>query len=384
MRGGPRRSRGESGVSGRGAGTRLLDIEPAAHGFRMPAEWERHRATWIAWPHHQRDWAGKLATIHWDYVEMVRQIHAGEAVAILVKDGRQRERAAGMLERGGVDLGRVSFHRVPTNRGWIRDSGPLFLVRAGRRARGVAGRRLATDWRFNAWAKYSSWRLDDRVAGRIAAARGVARVEPCLVQDGVRRRIVLEGGSIDVNGRGLLLTTEGCLLGRRQARNPGLSREAMEGVLAAYLGVRKVLWLGGGIAGDDTHGHVDTVARFIGPRTIAAAHEGNREDENFRPLRDNLARLRRMTDLRGRPLRIIRLPMPRPLFFEGCRLPASYLNFYIANAAVLVPTFNDPADRVALDRLQAEFRDRPVVGVHAVNLAVGQGTIHCLTQQEPE
>ena len=356
-----------------------------ASGYRMPAEWDRHRATWIAWPHYRPDWEGKVATVHWDYVEIVRHLVEGEEVRILVPDRKLEKRARRMLGQGDVDLEHVFFHRVETNRSWLRDSGPIFVTRRSRRAGGSAGtadRIAVTDWKFSGWARYPNWKRDDCVPARVAKIRGLSRIVPRLEQGG-HQRIVLEGGSIDVDGAGTLLTTEECLLGRRQERNPGLTRVAMEAVLRTYLGVRKTLWLGGGIAGDDTHGHVDDVARFAGPATVAAAVEDDTSDVNHEPLRDNLSRLKSMTDARGRKLNVVAIPMPRPLLFCGDRLPASYLNFYIANHAVLVPTFNDPADRVALERIASLFPNREVVGIHALNLVVGQGTLHCLTQQEP-
>ncbi len=343
---------------------------------RFPAEWEPHGATWIAWPHHRPDWEEKMEAVQWDYVEIVRHLARGEEVDILVQDRDLEERARTMLRLGGVALERVLFHAVPTDRGWLRDSGPI-IVRRG------AEERVALDWRFNGWARYDNWKLDDRVASRIASIRGLECVEPVIEQRGTRRRVVLEGGAIDVDGEGTLLTTEECLLDGVQARNPGVSRDELERVFRDYLGVQKTIWLGRGIAGDDTHGHVDDIARFVAPATVVAVFEEDTRDENHEPLVENLERLERATDARGRRLRVVRLPMPRPRFFDDERLPASYANFYIADHAVLVPTFNDPADRVALDTIAGLFPSREVVGIHALNLVVGQGTLHCLTQQEP-
>lgn len=358
-----------------------IDATTARLRFRMPAEWEPHVATWISWPHYSRDWEGKMAAVHWDYVEIVRQLVRGEEVRILVQTRTLEARARRMLVNGGVDVNRVTFHIVQTDRSWLRDTGPTVV--AATRPGDRSSRRFLLDWGFNGWGRYPRWRRDDRVPGRVAAIRKLPRVEPHLEVGGRRRRVVLEGGSIDVNGRGLLLTTEGCLLGQRHPRNPGFSREDMERVFRQYLGIRKTLWLGRGIMGDDTEGHVDDLARFVGPRKVVAAQENDRHDLNYEPLRDNLSRLRRMTDTSGRRLSVVTLPMPRPLFFCGDRLPASYLNFYVANQMVLMPTFNDPADRIALNTLQRLFGDREVIGIHALNLVVGQGTLHCLTQQEP-
>ncbi len=333
-------------------------------GWRLPAEWEPHQATWIAWPHNRSDWPGKFAPIPWIYVEIVRHLHRGERVRILTTDA---ERPRRMLARAGVDLSRLDFFPFPTDRGWTRDYGPIF-VRRGRR-------RAIVNWRFNAWAKYPNWRLDDRVAARAAGALGLPLLEPGLV---------LEGGAIDVNGRGALLTTEECLLSPVQERNPGLTRAEVERALRRWLGARQVLWLGRGIAGDDTHGHVDDMARFVGPSTVVAAVERDRSDPNYQPLRENLGRLRAMKDQDGKRWRVVEIPMPRPLCFDGRRLPASYANFYIANKVVLVPTFHDPQDRVALTILAGLFPDRQVIGIHSVDLVWGLGTLHCLTQQEPE
>jgi agmatine deiminase len=345
---------------------------PAQRGFRMPAEWEPHEATWLAWPHNREDWPGKFGPIPWVYADIVYHLHHGERVRILVNDSSHERRARGQLRRRGVDLSRVDFPTVPTDRVWVRDSGPIFV-------RDAAGNVAATDWHFNAWAKYDNWRQDDKVPAAVAGWLGCERFE--AIRHG--RPVVLEGGSIDVNGEGLLLTTEECLLSPVQARNPGLSRSDLERVLHDYLGVEKVLWLGRGIAGDDTHGHVDDLARCVGPRTVVTVLEDDSNDANYVPLRENLDRLRGMRDQQGRALEVVTLPMPHPLYFRGQRLPASYANFYIANACVLVPTFNDPRDRVALGTLADLFPDRTVVGIHAGDLVWGLGTLHCLTQQQP-
>ena len=353
---------------------------PAAARFRMPAEWEPHRATWLVWPHNRADWDVKTSAVEWCYVEIVRHLTRGERVGIVCQSEVVARRAGSRLRRGGVDLGAVDRLVAPTDRSWIRDTGPLFVTRP---AEGGRSEVAATDWRFIGWARYRAWRRDDDLPRRLARHLNVRRIAPTVRAAGRRRRMVLEGGSIDVNGRGLLLTTEACLLGEVQKRNPGATREDIAGALRTHLGVERVLWLGAGIAGDDTHGHVDDVARFVAPDTVVAAWEPDPADDNHAPLADNLARLRAMEDLEGRRLRVVRLPMPRPIAFDGVRLPASYLNFYIANRSVLVPTFNDPADRIALGRLAALFAGREVIGVHAADLILGLGAVHCLTQQEP-
>ncbi len=343
----------------------------------MPAEWEPHRATWIAWPHNRADWPGRIEAVRWCYVELVRRLAAAERVEIVFQDGASEARALRRLARAGVDAGRVGAHRFPTDRGWVRDSGGTFVRRA---TAGEAPAVALVDWRFNGWARYDDWARDDRLPRRIAAARRVRRVVP---RAGGRPPMVLEGGSIDVNGAGAALATEECLLDPAiQPRNPGMDRGGVERALEAYLGIDTVVWLGRGIAGDDTHGHVDDVARFVAAGTVVAAAEPNPGEVNHAPLADNLRRLG-AARVGGRRLTVVPLPMPRPLWFDGQRLPASYLNFYIANGLVLVPTFNDPADRVALGRLAELFPGREVVGIHAVDLVLGLGTLHCLTLQEP-
>ena len=327
----------------------------------MPAEWESHAATWIGWPHNVSDWPGKFPPIPWVYGEIVRALTRGELVRILVNSAAHEAGAKRVLKKVGVDLAKVDFLRFPTNRGWTRDFGPIFV----RKGNALAIARF----HFNAWAKYKDWKKDDKIP-ELAARRFKLPL--------VDAKIVLEGGSIDVNGQGTLLTTEECLLDPKvQTRNPGMSRAEIEAALRAALGVTTTIWLGQGIAGDDTHGHVDDLCRFVNPTTVVLCTEHNPRDVNYAPLKDNHERLE------GRGIEIVDLPMPAPLFFDGVRLPASYANFYISNAAVLVPTFNDPNDRVALGILAELFTDRPVIGIHAVDLAWGLGTIHCLTQQEP-
>jgi agmatine deiminase len=352
---------------------------PAQLGYRMPAEWEPHAATWIAWPHNRDDWPGKFGPIPWVYVEIVRLLSRVERVNVVVKGGKMRRRAADCLDRAGVPLDRVEFVKAATDRVWLRDSGPTFVVND----REEGDRIGLIDWRFNAWAKYDNHHHDDRLPRCLARRLGLRRWVPKVEIDGGPTRVVLEGGAIDVNGRGTLLTTEECLLSDVQARNPGLDRGALERVLADYLAARHVIWLGRGIAGDDTHGHVDDLARFVDPCTVVTVVESRPSDPNYEPLQENWQRLQEARDQDGEPLRVVALPMPAPVVFEGQRLPASYANFYIANGLVLVPTFNDPADREALGILASLFPDREVVGIHAVDLVWGLGTLHCLSQQQP-
>jgi agmatine deiminase len=345
----------------------------AAERWRMPAEWRPHRATWLAWPHNARDWPGKFAPIPWVYAEIVRHVARAEAVHLLVEGAAGEGRARRTLSRAGVDLAGVRFHRVRTDRVWMRDAGPVFVAKDAGRA--IAG------FRFNAWAKYRDFRNDARIPARAARALGL----PILPVRRAGRDVVLEGGAIDVNGRGTVLATEECLLDPAvQVRNPGFSRADYESVFEEALGAGNTIWLGKGIAGDDTHGHVDDLARFVGPRTIAVCREPDARDPNHRALEESRERLESARLEDGSRPELVSLPMPAPVVFDGRRLPASYANFYVCNAAVLVPTFDDARDRVALGVLAELFPDRPVVGIHALDLVWGLGTLHCLSQQEPE
>ena len=355
---------------------------PRQLGYRMPAEWERHEATWLAWPHNSEDWPGKFASIPWLYAEIVRLLAARERVQLIVEDAAMERRVEGMLHRAGANLDQVSFHRWPTDRGWTRDSGPIFIRKDG--VRNAEGQVALTNWRFNAWAKYDDWRLDDKLPGRIEKLLGLPSWQPFVQnQNGTKCHCVLEGGSIDVNGAGLLLTTGECLLSEVQQRNPGVSREQLERVFHDYLGIDQVIWLGRGIVGDDTHGHVDDIARFAASDTIVAAVEPNTSDPNHAPLAENLARLKAARTPSGKQFNIVELPMPHAVIFRGQRLPASYANFCIANGLVLVPTFHDPNDRIALNTLAQVFPDREVIGVHSMDLIWGLGALHCMTQQQP-
>ncbi len=345
---------------------------PRDGGWRMPAEWDPHEATWLAWPHHEPDWPGKFGPIPWVYADIVRHLHTGEFVHLLVQNADAEAEVRDLLSTVGVDLTRVRFFPFPTDRVWLRDSGPIFLVND-------ANEVAASDWRFNAWAKYPNWEQDDQVPLRIAKALGLPHFQPQFAG----KRVVLEGGSIDVNGAGLLLTTEECLLSPVQERNPGMRREDYEAVFKDHLGIEKVLWLSHGIVGDDTHGHVDDLARFVAPGRIVAAYEENRSDPNFSILDENWRRLESMKDASGKKFEVIKLPMPDPVLWEGDRLPASYANFYIGNEKVLVPTFNDGKDRLALGILADLFPDRSVVGIHCLDLVLGLGTLHCMSQQQP-
>lgn len=355
---------------------------PNSLGYRMPAEWEPHTATWIAWPHNRDDWPGKFAPVPWVYTEIVRHLSRAEKVNIVVRGQAMQHRVSDQLDSVGVDLDAVEFFKAATDRVWMRDSAPTFVVnnQPGLAALDPVG---LVGWKFNGWAKYDNHQRDARLPGKFERWLSLPRWTPQVEQGGARVRVVMEGGAIDVNGRGTLLTTEECLLGDVQARNPGLDRAGIEKVFADYLGVRHVVWLGRGIDGDDTHGHVDDLARFVDPRTVVTVVEPRTDDPNHQPLQENLRRLSAACDQDGTPLRVVELPMPRPVVFHGQRLPASYANFYIANGLILVPTFNDPADRIALNTLADLFPGREVVGIHCVDLVLGLGTLHCLSQQHP-
>jgi agmatine deiminase len=346
-----------------------------ASRYRMPAEWEPHRATWIAWPHHEPDWPGKLGPIPWVYAEIARVLAAHEPVEILCHSDDVRERAHVALAAHDVRLDRVRLHIVPSDRVWLRDSAPTGV-------HGPDGGVTLLNWAFNGWAKYDNFQLDAGVGAAIAALAGAPRVEPAR-PDG-RGRLVLEGGGIEVNGAGALLVTEEWLLSDRQVRNPGLARADYERLFAEWLGATRTIWLGEGCVGDDTHGHIDDIARFVARDVVVLAHEDDPADENHARSLDNLRRLERAAEEPGQPaFRVVTLPFPRPVIMDGQRLPASYANFYIANSVVLVPTFNDPNDRVALNTLAELMPGHSIVGIHSVDLVWGLGTLHCLTQQEP-
>ena len=341
----------------------------------MPAEWEPHRATWIAWPHHEPDWPGKLGPIPWVYAEIARVIADHEPVEILCQDDAVLESARTAMEAHAVRVDRVRLHVVPTDRVWLRDSAPIGAF-------DEQGKLVWLDWAFNAWAKYPNWQRDAQIGPAIARVTGVRRETPRRRDTGAP--VVLEGGGIDVNGNGLLLVTEEWLLSHVQVRNPGLTATDYEEVFAEWLGIRRTIGLGEGCVGDDTHGHVDDVARFVARDTIVLAVEDDPADENHRRSIDNLRRLDSLSASgEAGPLRIVKLPFPRPVIMNGERLPASYANFYVANGAVLVPTFNDPNDRIALTTIAELMPGHRVIGIHAVDLVWGLGTLHCLTQQEP-
>ncbi len=339
--------------------------------LRMPAEWEPHEATWLAWPHEKSDWPGKFEPIQWVYGEIVARLARVERVRIVVADAYKKKEVRLILEKCHVNLDAVDLWTAPTDRSWLRDTCSIFV-------KDDHGNRVAVDWHFNGWAKYDNWKSDDNLPTFAAKKLNIQRITPKVKG----KKFVLEGGSIDVNGQGDLLTTEECLLSPIQARNPHLSKEEIETGLSEYLGCTNILWLNRGIAGDDTHGHIDDLARFTDAQTVVIAAEPDKADENHEPLKENLMRLRKMKTARGEALKVATLPMPRPVWFDNQRLPASYVNFYIANQLVLVPVFNDPNDRIALNTISKLFPNREICPIYCGDLVLGLGTLHCMTQQE--
>ncbi len=356
--------------------TRNSKLEtPFLMGYRLPAEWEKHDATWLGWPHHPDDWPGKLDTIHWVYGEIIQKLVVGEKIRILVDSQRMESQARDLLTKTHVNMANVEFVHFPTNRGWTRDYGAIFVKRNSPKPEVAISK-----FQFNAWAKYPDFIKDNVIPEKIGKKYGYK----IFHAEYKERPIFLEGGGIDSNGRGSLLTTEECFLDQKtQVRNPGLHKKEMNQVFRDYLGITNVLWLGKGITGDDTHGHVDDLCRFVNSETVVLIQEKNPKDANYKPLQENRERLQGMRLEDGSKINVVYLPMPEPLYYDGMRLPASYANFYIGNSAVIVPTFNNPNDRIALGILSELFTDRPVIGIHAVDLVLGFGTLHCLTHEQP-
>lgn len=343
---------------------------PAQLGYRMPAEWEPHAGTWFTWPRPEGiSFPEKFDTVPPVYAELIQHLLEVEEVHINVWDEEKEVLLRELLGTLGVQADRIHYHHFPAYEPWCRDHGPIFIVRErdGRRERAVV------DWGYNAWGgKYPPYDLDDQVPVHVARYRNLPLFSP---------GIVMEGGSIDVNGRGTLLTTEACLLNPN--RNPELNKAQIEQHLKDYLGVTNILWLGEGIVGDDTDGHIDDITRFVNPATVVTAVEEDPADENYAILQENLRKLRTFKDEQGRPFRIVEIPMPECVAHEGQRLPASYANFYIANDLVLAPTYRCKNDQRALEILAREFPDRRVIGIDSTELIWGLGSFHCITQQEP-
>jgi len=345
---------------------------PSALGYTMPAEWEPHAATWLGWPHNAADWPGKFEVIPWVYGEMARKISAGEKINLIIRHAQDEAHARRVFKHVGVDLRKIRFVTHPTNRGWTRDTGPIFVKRKDETA--------IVHFHFNGWAKYDNWRKDTKVPQTAAALLG----KKLFHAECNGKPFVIEGGGMELNGRGTLISTEQCYLDPKvQVRNPGLGKKQIEATLKDYLGVTNIFWLREGPVGDDTHGHIDDICRFVNRKTLVLVRERNGKDINHRPLEKNWDRIKDLRLEDGSRPEVVELPMPTPLYFDGVRLPASYANFYICNAGVIVPTFNDPNDRQALGILGELFKDRPVMGINAVDLVWGFGSLHCLTQQQP-
>lgn len=341
--------------------------------IRLPAEWETHESTWIGWPFNKEDWPGKFHPIPYVFAEIVKKLVEGEQVNILVQNEAHQKSAIRILQKVGIDFSQISFITTKTDRNWLRDSAPFFVKNENDEV-------IPVRFSFNAWAKYKNFKRDRKIPEVIAKVTGKKLVE--AIYD--NRLVTLEGGAIDTNGKGTLITTEECLLDEKvQSRNPGLTKSDYQKIFEKFLGVKNVIWLKKGIVGDDTHGHIDDVCRFVNEKTLLLCSEKNPNDDNYKILNENKEILQdaRLED--GSKVEVIELPMPEPLIYEGQRLPASYANFYISNSYVLVPTFNDLNDRIALGILSELFPDRKVVGIHSVDLVWGLGTIHCLTHEQP-
>ncbi len=340
--------------------------------FRLPAEFEEHEATWIGWPYNKEDWPGKFQPIPWVYGEIVRYLSRGEKVRIIVQSKSHQKKAEAVLKSIQADLHNIEFFKLETNRNWLRDAGPQFV-------KDQSGKTVLIHFKFNAWAKYNNYKLDAKIPDLISKKLQIEKVKA----EHNDKHVVLEGGSIDYNGAGTIITTEECLMDEKvQVRNQGFSKKDYEKVFENYLGVSNVIWLKNGITGDDTHGHVDDITRFVNKNTVITTIEEHPNDPNYIPLMENREILEGSKLEDGSSIEIIELPMPSPVVFKGERLPASYANFYISNYAVLVPTFNDPKDRIALGILSELFKGKPVIGIHAVDLVWGLGTLHCLTHEQ--
>ena len=342
--------------------------------YHLPAEWELHEATWLGWPHNKKDWPGKFAPIPWVYGEITRHIAREEKVRIVVEDKEHKRKAERILKAVGAGFENIEFYKLKTDRGWMRDSGPVFLKKK------ESNETVLVNFLFNGWAKYDNYKKDKKLPEFISGKFNLHRI-PVEYKG---KRVILEGGSIDVNGSGSLITTEECLMDEKtQVRNPGFSKKDYEEIFKTYLDITNTIWLGKGIAGDDTHGHVDDICRFVNKNTVVLVQEKDQTDENYNRLNENRDRLRDVKLEDGSSLNVVEIPMPSPVIFKGERLPASYANFYFSNSAVFVPTFNDTNDRIALGILSELITDRPVRGIHAVDLIWGLGTLHCLAHEQP-
>lgn len=339
---------------------------------RFPAEWEKQQGILLCFPHNGNDWPGKYEAIQWAFVEFIKKVTTFEEVFLVVADEKLKAKVIAMLEIASVNTNAVSFIIHKTNRSWMRDSGPI-IVKNGTK-------REALDFNFNGWAKYNNYQLDKWVPRMVAKFLDI----PVQQVTYKGKPVIVEGGAIETNGKGTLITSEECLIHPTiQVRNQNFTKEDYEAVFKEYLGITNVIWLGNGIEGDDTHGHIDDLCRFVNENTVVTVVESDKKDKNYQPLNDNLKRLQNAKLENGKPLNIVELPMPKRIYFDGIVLPASYANFLILNKCVLVPTFNDSNDRVALNILSSCFPDREIIGISAIDLIWGFGTLHCLSQQIP-
>lgn len=340
---------------------------------RFPAEWEKQQGILLCFPHNGKDWPGKYGAIQWAFVEFIKKVASVEAVFLVVADDTLKNKVHDMLVTAHVNVSNISFIIHKTNRSWMRDSGPI-IVKNGTK-------REALNFNFNGWAKYTNFQLDRHVPSKVANHLNIPLIQAMYKG----KPVVLEGGAIDVNGKGTLLTSEECLLHPTiQVRNTGFTKADYEAVFKEYLGVTNVIWLGDGIVGDDTHGHIDDLCRFVNDDTIITVVETNKKSANYKALQNNFKRLKDSVLENGKQPNIVELPMPTKLEFDGLTIPASYANFLILNKCVLVPTFNDANDRMALNILADCFPNREVIGISAIDLIWGFGTLHCLSQQIPE
>ena len=338
--------------------------------LRMPAEWEKQKSTWIAWPHNKKDWPNKFDFIPEIFAEIISHISKGQKVNILIENNVLKKRAILILKNFKVNFSNIRFSLCKTDRAWLRDSFPIFVKNKNKK--------ILLNWKFNSWAKYKNFKKDNSIINKVKKVLKLQSISPVFN----RRKVVLEGGAIDVNGKGALITTEECLLSKIQQRNSGFKKHDYEKIFFNYFGIRKIIWLKRGIAGDDTHGHIDDLARFVSENTIFLAYERNKKDVNYKILRNNFRILKKLDDFKK--LKIIKIPMPKAKYIEGTRVPASYLNFYIANKVILVPTFNDKKDKLVLKMFRKYFKNRKVVPIDCSILIWGFGAIHCMTQQEPK
>ena len=338
--------------------------------LRMPAEWEKQKSTWIAWPHNKKDWPNKFDFIPEIFAEIISHISKGQKVNILIENNVLKKKAILILKNFKVNFSNIRFSLCKTDRAWLRDSFPIFVKNKNKK--------ILLNWKFNSWAKYKNFKKDNSIINKVKKVLKLQSISPVFN----RRKVVLEGGAIDVNGKGTLITTEECLLSKIQQRNSGFKKHDYEKIFFNYFGIRKIIWLKRGIAGDDTHGHIDDLARFVSENTIFLAYERNKKDVNYKILRNNFRILKKLDDFKK--LKIIKIPMPKAKYIEGTRVPASYLNFYIANKVILVPTFNDKKDKLVLKMFRKYFKNRKVVPIDCSILIWGFGAIHCMTQQEPK